>query len=421
MLDKSGWLGGNLGPGESADKTDEPTVKAQKREEAEKREEARLRDLLPPHLEEDNGRLDVEEEFRRAWDTAGRKTVYVRQVARFLPLLIVPLALMWLASGIYTVNPGEVAVVRHFGREVGRSGPGLGYRLPWPVQQVDIVNVQAIRRLEVGFRTQGGQAVRVPAEALMLTGDENIVDAQLIVQYRVRDPSLFLFRLKDPEGSLQAAAQVAIRSVVGNTNIEDVLTTGRADAQDQAGRYMQTLMDEYQSGLLITEVRLQVIDPPDQVKDAFNEVVRARENREQQQNEAQAYMEDILPKARGEAQRMVRAAEGYTQQRVLEAQGDVAKFRAVLEEYRKGQDVTRQRLYLETIERVLSKVGKIIVDGSVGDRTLPFLPLNQLPQGAASSGQAPAPAQPAQPQQQPSQQQPAQPQPTPRPTPQPSR
>jgi modulator of FtsH protease HflK len=299
--------------------------------------------------------------------------------------------------------------------EIAKTTPGLNYRLPSPIQSVDVVNVQAIRRIEVGFRSERG---RVPAESLMLTGDENIVDTQLIVQYRVRDPSLFVFRMRDPEGSLHQAAQVAIRSVVGNTTIEEVLTTGRAQAQEHATGYIQTLMDQYESGLLITEVKLQVVDPPDQVKDAFNEVVRAREDRERQQNEAQAYMEDIVPKARGEAEQVIRAADAFRQERVLQAQGDVARFRAVLEEYRKGKDVTRERLYLETIERVLGKVGKVVVDSSVGDRTLPLLPLNDLMRRNPPPGPQPQ-AVPAQPPAQ--QQQPSQPSPGPTPAAKPSR
>jgi membrane protease subunit HflK len=340
---------------------------------------------------------------------------------RLLPLLAIIALGLWLASGIYVVNPGEQGVVRQFGREIGKSAPGLNYHFPDPIQSVDVVNVQAIRRIEVGFRTDRG---RVPAEALMLTGDENIVDTQLIVQYRVRDPSLFLFRMRDPEGSLHQAAQVAIRSVVGNTTIEDVLTTGRAQAQVYATGYIQTLMDQYESGLLITEVRLQVVDPPEQVKDAFNEVVRAREDRERQQNEAQAYMEDIVPKARGEAEQVIRAADAFRQERVLQAQGDVARFRAVLDEYRKGKDVTRERLYLETIERVLGKVGKVVVDRGVGDRTLPLLPLNDLVRGNGQTPPQTAPAEPPQPPAQPQpqqQQQPQQPSAGPTPAPKPSR
>jgi modulator of FtsH protease HflK len=359
-------------------------------------------------------------DFRCTRDALGRRAHTVLRVARAAPLLALVVLGVWLASGVYVVNAGEQGVVRHFGREIGKSAPGLNYHLPAPIQSVDVVNVQAIRRIEVGFRTGRG---RVPDEALMLTGDENIVDTQLIVQYRVRDPSVFLFRMRDPEGSLHQAAQVAIRSVVGNASIEDVLTTGRAQAQEYATGYIQTLMDQYESGLLITEVRLQVVDPPEQVKDAFNEVVRAREDRERQQNEAQAYMEDIVPKARGESEQVVRAADAFRQQRVLEAQGDVARFRSVLEEYRKGKDVTRERLYLETIERVLGKVGKVVVDSAVGDRALPLLPLNDLVRGTGPTGEQPTapsvpPAQPqTQPQQQQQQQQPSTTQPTPGATP----
>jgi membrane protease subunit HflK len=345
---------------------------------------------------EGDDQVDPEEEFRRTRVAVVRRLQSALRFARVLPVLGVIAVGAWLASGFYVVNPGEQGVIRQFGRESGKAAPGLNYHLPGPIQEVDVVNVQAIRRIEVGFRTERGQAVRVPTESLMLTGDENIVDAQLILQYRVRDPSQFLFRMRDPEGSLHQAAQVAIRSVVGNTSIEDVLTIGRAQAQEQTILYVQALMDQYQSGLLITEVKLQVVDPPDQVKDAFNEVVRAREDRERQQNEAQAYMEDILPKARGESEQVTRSADAYRQQRVLQASGDVAKFKAVLEEYAKGKDVTRERLYLETIERVLGKVGKFVVDASVGDRTLPVLPINELTRRVQPSATppptAPAPA-----------------------------
>jgi membrane protease subunit HflK len=367
-------------------------------------------------FEHEDESFDTEEEFRRAREAFSHSLRAALRGARALPVLGIGALGLWLASGIYVVNPGEQGVVRHFGREIAKSAPGLNYRLPWPIQSVDVVNVQAIRRIEVGFRTDRG---RVPAESLMLTGDENIVDAQLIVQYRVRDPSLFLFRMRDPEGSLHQAAQVAIRSVVGNTSIEDVLTTGRAQAQEYATGYIQTLMDEYESGLLITEVKLQVVDPPDQVKDAFNEVVRAREDRERQQNEAQAYMEDIVPKARGEAEQLVRAADAFRQERVFQAQGDVARFRAVLEEYRKGKDVTRERLYLETLERVLGKVGKVVVDSAVADRVLPLLPLNDIVRGNAQAAPQTraVPAQPAQPSAQPTPQQQPQIQPSPGPTP----
>jgi len=300
---------------------------------------------------------------------------------RLWPLSAALVLLLWLGAGVYVVQPGEVGVIRTFGLETGRAGPGLYYRLPWPVQVVDVVNVQAIRRAEIGFRTQGDQMVRVDGEALMLTGDENIVDAHLIVQYRISDPSKYLFRLQDPDDALRAATEVAMRSAVGKMKIDDILTTGRGEVQERTRTFLQTLLDTYQSGLQITEVKLQVVDPPEQVKDSFQEVVRAREDRERLINESRAYREDILPKARGGAQETIRAAEAYKQQRVIQANGDVANFSLVLDEYLKSKDVTRARLYLEVVERVMARLDKIIMDPQASGNTTPLLPLRPLQEG----------------------------------------
>jgi membrane protease subunit HflK len=300
---------------------------------------------------------------------------------RLLPLSLALVLLLWLGAGVYVVQPGEVGVIRTFGLETGRAGPGLYYRLPWPVQVVDVVNVQAIRRAEIGFRTQGDRMVRVDGEALMLTGDENIVDAHLIVQYRISDPSKYLFRLQDPDDALRAATEVAMRSAVGKMKIDDILTTGRGEVQERTRAFLQTLLDTYQSGLQITEVKLQVVDPPEQVKDSFQEVVRAREDRERLINESRAYREDILPKARGGAQETIRAAEAYKQQRVIQANGDVANFSLVLDEYLKSKDVTRARLYLEVVERVMARLDKIIMDPQASGNTTPLLPLRPLQEG----------------------------------------
>lgn len=311
---------------------------------------------------------------------------------------------VWLISGIYVVSPGEVGVVRHFGREVGQSAPGLHFRIPWPVQEVDLVNVEQIRRIEVGFRSDPSGVQFVGDEALMLTGDENIVNAQVIVQYRVKDPSAYLFRIRDADDAVRSTTEVALRSRVGNATIDDVLTVGRDQIQDDTRTFLQGLLDYYQSGILVTEVKLQTVDAPDQVKDAFNEVVRAREDRERLINEAYGYQEDLLPKARGEAQQVLRAAEAYREQRVIQAQGDVSRFVAVLEEYRKGKDVTRERLYLESMERIMAKLDKIVIDGEAANGVLPFLPLRGPggvgePASGSSTSAAPAPApQPAPPQ-----------------------
>ncbi|TAK26359.1 MAG: FtsH protease activity modulator HflK [Chloroflexota bacterium] len=340
---------------------------------------------------------DVEAQLRQARE---QLTSIVRRVA---PIAIVAAVGLWLASGVYTIQPGEVGIVRHFGREIARTGPGLHYRLPWPVQRIDAVNVEAIRRAEIGFRTQDGVPKRVATEAHMLTGDENIVDTQLIVQYRVSDPTKYLFRLEDPDEALRAATEVAMRSAAGKSKIDDLLTTGRSDVQEATRIFLQRLLDSYQSGIHVTDVKLQVVDPPEQVKDAFQEVVRAREDRERLINESRAYREDILPKARGQAQQVTREAEGYKEQRRLQANGDVARFVAVLQEYVKSKDVTRERLYIETIERVLVRVDKVVLDGAANGNVLPFLPLRGLQEGVRPAGAtqvtqpAPAPAPVAQP------------------------
>ena len=238
---------------------------------------------------------------------------------KLLPIAVVVIAALWLASGIYSVHPGHVGVERTFGKETARTEPGLNYRFPWPFQRADVVSVEQIRRIEVGFR--GAQ--RVHEEALMLTGDENIVEAQIVVQYRVADPSKYLFRLREPEVALVAATEVALRSTVGSMTIDQVMIEERAKVQDDARVFIQRLMDTYESGLVITEVKLQAADPPDAVRDAFHDVVRAREDKEKLINQARGYQADILPKARGEAQKILREAEGYKEKRVLLATLDV--------------------------------------------------------------------------------------------------
>ncbi|MBE0543985.1 MAG: FtsH protease activity modulator HflK [Verrucomicrobia bacterium] len=298
---------------------------------------------------------------------------WVKQyMSRLLPVILGAVGLLWLASGVYVVEPGHKGVVRTFGKETARTEPGLNYRYPWPFQRVDVVSVEQIRRIEVGFRA--GQ--RVNEEAMMLTGDENIVEAQMVVQYRVADPSKYLFRLRDPESTLRGATEVALRSVVGGMTIDQVMIEERARVQEDTRAFVQRLMDDYQSGLAITELKLQAADPPDQVRDAFHDVVRAREDREKLINQARGYQADILPKARGEAQKILREAEGYREQRVLLATGEAARFLSVLAEYEKAKDVTRARLHLETIEKILPDIDKIVVGGDLSQRLLPLLPLN---------------------------------------------
>ena len=296
-------------------------------------------------------------------------------------LVAAAIALIWLASGFYTIQPGEEGVVTRFGKVARIATAGLNYHIPWPIEELRKVNVAEIRRLEVGFRSNPlrPNLVRlIPAESLMLTGDENIVSAQLTVQYRVKNPEEFLFKLRDPVATLQAATEVALRSRVGNTTIEEVLTVGRDRVQNETQHFLQQLMDTYQSGIQITEVKLQTVEAPSQVKDAFDEVVRAREDREKLINQARGYREDLIPKARGEAQEIVQGAEAYKEERTLRAKGDGSRFNAVLTEYRKAPRVTRERMHLEAIERVLPNVDKIIVDAEGAKNVVPLLPLKSM-------------------------------------------
>jgi len=301
-------------------------------------------------------------------------------------ILVVVAVGIWLATGIYIVSPGEMGVIRQFGKEVNQTGPGLRYRLPWPIQTHDVVHLARVRRAEVGMRTDPytGRVKVEQRESLMLTGDENIVDAQLFVQYVVKDPSQFLFRVRNAELVLKTAAEVALRSVVGRNTIDHTMTEGRVVVQDEIKRHLQTLLDEYQTGLMVTEARLLVVDPPEEVKDAFHDVVRAWEDRERLMREAEGYREDLIPKARGEAAHMVRSAEAYREQRIIRAQGDAKKFLEVLKAYRKAKDVTRERLYLETLDKILTGKEKYILPPAGKDSVLKWLPLKDaitMPEG----------------------------------------
>jgi modulator of FtsH protease HflK len=318
-------------------------------------------------------------------DVAAQFSESMRGWKRYLPFALAIIVLLIVGSGIYIVGPGEQGVVRTFGKETGRTEPGPHYKIPF-LQNVDVVNLEQIRRLEVGFR----ETQKVHAEAQMLTGDENIVEALMIVQYRVSDPSKYLFKLRDPDETLRATAEVALRSMVGRTKIDEVITVGRERVQAETRTWLQKLMDDYQSGLTVTEVKLQAVDAPDEVKEAFHDVVRAREEKEKLINQALGYKADQIPRARGEARKQEREAEAYKEQRVLRAAGDANKFVSMYNEYNKAERVTRQRMYLETMERVLARVEhKVIIDGQLSKGMLPVLPLGAQAVGALGALGAP--------------------------------
>jgi len=305
-------------------------------------------------------------------------------------LLLVAVGL-WLLSGFYVIGPGERGLVLTFGRLTGQKESGLHYRLPAPFQSNWVVDTARVRTAEIGYRTQADSQNVVLEEAQMLTGDENMVVVQLFVQYLVQDPVAYLFQVRDAEAVLKASAEIALRSTVGQNTIDFTMTEGRVQAQAKVKERLQELLDQYQTGLLVTEARLLAVDPPTEVRDAFHDVVRAFEDRERLVKESEGYAEQVVPAARGGAAQMVLEAEGYREQRRIRAEGDAARFLALLAEYRKAPEVTRERLYLESIERVLADADIFVLE--TGSGVLPFLPLTD-PVSAVTSPVTPTVSKP---------------------------
>ncbi len=295
---------------------------------------------------------------------------------------------LYMVSGLYMVGPGEKGIVLMFGKVHSLTDPGLRYRLPKPFMTHILVDTAKVRRAEVGFRSDTNRTRAVSAESLMLTGDENIVDVQLFVQYKVQDPVKFLFGCENPENALKASAEVALRGVVGENTIDYTMTRGRMEIQNKVEAYLQRLLDTYNTGLQVTQARLLVVDPPAQVQEAFHDVVRAWEDRERLIKEADGYQEDVLPKARGQAQQEIREAEAYKAQRVIRAEGDVQRFLSVLAEYSKAPKVTRERLYLESVERFLPKAKKFVLE-SPESKLLPLLPITESSRTTPGAEQTP--------------------------------
>jgi membrane protease subunit HflK len=292
-----------------------------------------------------------------------------------------------LFSSVYTVQPEERAVVKRFGAVIGISDPGLHFKLPWGIDEVQRVATERVLKQEFGFRTEGQRGERTvyshkafEDESLMLTGDLNIIDLQWVVQYRINDPMKFLYHMRETTRTLRDISESVMRRVVGNRLGSDVLTVGRVEIQMQVQEGIQAIMDLYDAGTHIITVELQDVVPPPAVQPAFNEVNEARQERERMINEAQKQANQQIPRTRGEALRLIAEAEGYATERVNRAQGESARFSAVLKEYRQAPTVTRSRLYLETLHDVLPKVGRVLV---VQDKQLGPLPLMNLDQPAA--------------------------------------
>lgn len=301
----------------------------------------------------------------------------IRRSVIFWGIALGVFVVAWLATGVYVVNPREQGVVRLFGQFNTVTEPGLNWRIPSPITTLVRVDVETIRTATVGFRIDDvGLVTRLADEALMLTTDNSIVEAQMVVQYRVGDPRDFVFNVRDPEDVLHTTAEVALRSIVGRTDLVSLLTVGRASVEQDSRIFLEILLDSYGTGILITDVKLQTVDPPEQVKDAFQEVTRALEDETRLENEAKSYEADQVPRAQGEVQVRIRSAAAYNQQQIERARGEANRFLALLQEYREAPQVTRERLYLETMEAVLGTVDKVLIDSQVD--ILPLLNIEQL-------------------------------------------
>ncbi|MDA9747679.1 FtsH protease activity modulator HflK [bacterium] len=289
-----------------------------------------------------------------------------------LPVL---LGIFAIYSSFYTIDPGEIGVIQRFGKLSSYSDPGLHLKIP-VIDKLTVVDVEKVRRIEIGFRSDRSR-ISIVQESLMITKDENIVDAQAIIQWKIKDPGNYLFKVWNVESTIKSTAEVALRSSMGVTNIDDALTTGRDLIQSNTRAFLQKLLDSYSSGVAITDVKLQIVDPPEEVKDAFNEVVRAKEDKEKLINNAKGYFEDVIPKARGEAEKMIRQSEAYREQRISKAEGDVARFNQIYSEYRKDKETTKTRIYLEKMESILQRPKKVIGTDSASG-SLNLLPLNEV-------------------------------------------
>lgn len=321
-----------------------------------------------------------------------QETVQLRKARPPVPkwainLLPGALVILWLLSGIYTVGPESQGVVLRFGKHVATTSPGIHYHLPWPIESVAVVPVSEIQRIEIGFRTVSTSPrpiyQSVPEESTMLTGDENIIIAETIVQYRIKDAADYLFKVRDPGNAVKRATQAALRQVVGSHVVDDVLTTGKAAIQDEVRQTVQEILDLYEAGITVVAVQLQDVHPPNAVIGAFQDVASAREDQARIVNQAEAYANEVIPRARGEAAAILQQAEAYKVSRIARAQGDAERFRLLAEAYRTAPEVTRTRLYLEMIEEVLPEVRKVIVDAA-NTGVLPLLDLSQLTQEEGS-------------------------------------
>jgi len=335
---------------------------------------------------------DLEEILRRGQDNLRRVLPGGNLGGRGFALLVLGVIALWGFSGFFRVEPDEVGVVLRFGKAVREVQPGLNYHLPYPIETVLTPKALRVNKIDIGMRVvddvrRGGTTVRdVPEESLMLTGDENIVDVDFSVLWKVKPTGVgeFLFNIQNPEGTVKAVAESAMREVIGRSEIQPILTGARQTIETAVQDLMQKTLDHYGAGVIIQQVQLQKVDPPAQVIDAFRDVQAARADLERAVNESQTYANRVVPEARGRVAQITQAAEAYKSQTVDEATGQTSRFLKIHEQYKKAPDVTRERMYLETMERVLGGTDKIILDSRVGGSdVVPYLPLTEPTQRSA--------------------------------------
>ncbi|MGV3468595.1 FtsH protease activity modulator HflK [Limnobacter sp.] len=307
----------------------------------------------------------------------------MENAGRGFTAVIVVAVLVWLASGFYIVQEGREGVVLQFGKYHHTSMPGFQWRLPYPIQSHEVVNSSQVRIVEVGYRNDVKS--KVLREALMLTEDENIIDIQFAVQYRLKDAGDYLFNTIDPDETVKMAAETAIREVVGRSKMDFVLYEGREQIALNTAEVMQEILDKYGTGILVSSVTVQGVQPPEQVQAAFDDAVKAGQDRERLKNDGEAYANDVIPRARGNAARLLEEANGYRERVVAQSEGDSARFKAILTEYEKAPKVTKDRLYIDAMQEIYTNVTKVIVD-SKGNSQLLYLPLDKLIEKTGASG-----------------------------------
>ena len=297
---------------------------------------------------------------------------------------LIVLIIIWALTGLYRVLPDEQGVVLRFGKFVSTTQPGLNYHIPYPIENVFTPKVTKVNRMDIGFRSgsdtgfSSGGVADVPEESLMLTGDENIVNIDFSVFWVIKDAGKFLFKIQDPQGTVKAASETAMREVIAKSKIQPILTEGRSKIEIETQEIIQNILDEYESGIQITQVQTQKADPPDQVIDAFRDVQAARADMERSKNEAEAYRNDVIPRSRGEAAKILQAAEAYKKEVVAKAEGEASRFISIYNEYAQAKEVTQERMYLETMEKVMADIDKVIIDKNAGSGVVPYLPLPEL-------------------------------------------